>query len=480
MKSLKKIFCFSTLLYIAIATGCKQTSSRNQVSEDGSSLPFNSHLPSQSEMSTRLNVNLAGTYTETDTFDPQQHLCSPQKENFWRGDALTDITFVAFGDTQFREFDPEEAEENYLAISQPPTYTAQDVETEILQKKEENNQMVQAINSLANTNWPSRFTSIDNSIHGTKVNGIRGILIAGDLVENSFIKVSDTNLEVSSFLEKYPLCGSSDPNKSAYPTYEGFGNHDFVPISGPEFNQAPNTHEISPSIQMVVDRNQHRKGILSKHSHGHYSWQWDNVHFVNLNLMVADNHAESIDKISNGKGVRPENAFESLTFLQADLAKHVGSSGRPIVLMMHYPLTNGSRHSATEKDAFNDFVLNNNYNVIAIIHGHSHASAVRALRFPRDTNLPAIKYIPVFDVGSPFYRKDKNNGNGHFTLIRITNDYLEAVNYSWTPASNNQVEALTGEVSWYAKKSLNTNSLEIGTPGNMTTTAPYPEVNFPL
>ncbi len=339
------------------------------------------YFPTAEEMATRLNVDLKGKFNAADAFDPKTYLCKRTKEDFWAGNNTTDVTFLSFGDTQIRKFDAVKAAslgEDFDRVNDLITL-----------QRARNNFMIEALNSVENQDWPTRFTNVDPQKNGAKVNGVRGVLIAGDLTESSYINASKSDEEVKEFDELFPLCGNkTDNTRLKWPTYEGFGNHDFLQLSKEEFEVRPASDDtaIEPAIQLIVERNQHRQGILSKHTHGHYSWQWDDVHFVNLNLMVTDTDQEPIGNTDVGKGIRPINAFKSLTFLDADLEQHVGNSGRPIVIMMHYPINFGGRHSQAEKLAFNQFLLRKNYNVIAILHGHTHRTNVRVLEL-EDTNL---------------------------------------------------------------------------------------------
>jgi len=65
----------------------------------------------------------------------------------------------------------------------------------------------------------------------------------------------------------------------------------------------------------------------------------------------------------------------SLTFLKEDLAKQVGRSGRPVVIMMHMGFDEGDSMavgwwSPEERDTF--YAVIKEYNVIALLFGHLH------------------------------------------------------------------------------------------------------------
>ena len=101
----------------------------------------------------------------------------------------------------------------------------------------------------------------------------------------------------------------------------------------------------------------------------HYSWDWDDVHFVQLNLFPG--------YTSDPNCSEPPlwcDPMASLYFLQEDLALNVGNSGRPVVLVHHYsaewwvPLSWFQTHTD-----YNNVIAP--YNVIGIFTGHLHKHA---------------------------------------------------------------------------------------------------------
>ena len=59
----------------------------------------------------------------------------------------------------------------------------------------------------------------------------------------------------------------------------------------------------------------------------HYSWDWDGVHFVNVNLFPGN--VWEGEAVAYGRGHDPLFARD---FLIADLRRNVGTSGRPVVI----------------------------------------------------------------------------------------------------------------------------------------------------
>ena len=117
-----------------------------------------------------------------------------------------------------------------------------------------------------------------------------------------------------------------------------------------------------------------RKYRLAKKENVHYSWNWSDVHFVQLNLYPGNENSPDPDN----PYLSPKN---SLAFLIADLDEQVGDSDRPVILIHHYGFDNlsvGNNRSSdhpyiwgdTEIEAYWNAIAD--YNVIAIITGHKH------------------------------------------------------------------------------------------------------------
>ena len=66
---------------------------------------------------------------------------------------------------------------------------------------------------------------------------------------------------------------------------------------------------------------------------------------------------------------------QALDFLKADLAAHVGQSGRPVVLMHHYDLRGTDWWHDEERNAYYEAIKD--YNVVLILHGHTGTEVYR-------------------------------------------------------------------------------------------------------
>ncbi len=206
-----------------------------------------------------------------------------------------------------------------------------------------NKQAINRMNGLEGTLWPAEA--------GGAVDDIRGVIVPGDLTDSG----TSSNLygywffgHVDGFVDDYKVAGGSGNGVVRYPVYEGYGNHDI--------------HNTATGVvkSEIASRNSQRPDLANVSANGyHYSFDWENVHFINLNAYPG------------GAG----DAEFSLDFLISDLAIEVGTSGRPIVIYHHYGFDPFGRDwwTAEERQDYLDAL--EGYNVIAIFSGHNHATA---------------------------------------------------------------------------------------------------------
>lgn len=202
--------------------------------------------------------------------------------------------------------------------------------------------------------------------------GYRGVVMAGDLTQ--FSGISHTNAYKASI-------AGSERN-----VFDGLGNHDIDGTS-------------SRVLDFVRDRK--RSTMRSGYADPlpHYSWDWHDVHFVQLNVFPGNKpHPD-----------KPEiNPLSALAFLESDLANHVGESGRPVVLIQHYGVDSFARGewwTDAQISAFWDAI--DGYNVVLIINGHIHfrpgaTEFARRVNFNWDGSFGRPP-IPVFNVGAGRY-----------------------------------------------------------------------------
>lgn len=214
---------------------------------------------------------------------------------------------------------------------------------------------IKAMNTLPGTPYPEKI--------GGSVKPPRGVILTGDLV-------NDANPdEMERWISQWGLTGKD--GLIAYPVYEGTGNHDGGDVIR----------------KMVIERNQRRPGVTNTSECGfHYSWDWDDVHFVQLNEYAGLEDEQRYGG-NQGYGRKKQNygnpARKSLQFLRQDLASQVGDSKRPIVLLQHYGFDGFALHpwgneSAwwTEEHALRLWEAIEGYNVISILCGHDGSEAI--------------------------------------------------------------------------------------------------------
>jgi cytolysin (calcineurin-like family phosphatase) len=216
-----------------------------------------------------------------------------------------------------------------------------------------NARQIAAMNELPETLLPAEI--------GGTVGRPRGLLIAGDLTERG------RRSEWDEFVRQYGLTGSDGLLK--FPVYEGSGNHDrhaflFRPVLS---------------------------GIRQRHGDLVYSWDWDDVHLVCLDLY-------------------PDAA--NLRWLRRDLAR-VGRRA-PVVIFFHYPVLGPYSDWWTddEKEAFGRAI--DGYNVVGIFHGHFHRS--QHYRWHG---------LDVYNVGS------SRHGWHSFAAVHITDGRMTVASRRW-------------------------------------------------
>jgi hypothetical protein len=144
-----------------------------------------------------------------------------------------------------------------------------------------------------------------------------GVLVAGDLCDHKL-----SLKERDNFFSDYGLTGKEGLLR--FPVYECSGNHDGDHV---------------------------RAGIKKRHGAVKYSWAWGGVLFVNLDVYPTEKTSGwVVEKLAD---VGPE---------------------QPVVFFFHYGFDEGSSEwwKQSERDAFERAI--SGYNVIALFHGHFHAS----------------------------------------------------------------------------------------------------------
>jgi len=200
---------------------------------------------------------------------------------------------------------------------------------------------VAAINSLPGVDYPP-------AIGGT-VDKPRAIIMQGDLI-NDGAREDKYHAQWANYVADFGVNGEG---RCRFPVFEGVGNNDVNPNLF-VFNKVKERNGIRKRLGYITD--------VSPNGY-HYSWDWDGVHFVNVNLFPGNVWEGEAD--TYGRGHDPLFARD---FLVADLKKHVGDSGRPVIVVQHFRPIDENWWTYSAADKYHKVLQD--YNVIAILVGH--------------------------------------------------------------------------------------------------------------
>jgi len=267
---------------------------------------------------------------------------------------------------------------------------------------------------------------IPKAAGGGKVLAARGVIHAGDCIDTgdqANVKMQET--EWAAFVNDYGLTGKDGRLKM--PVYEVHGNHDSPRGDG-------------LAVKSIIERNKSRPGVTNRSKNGlHYSWDWGNVHFINLGIVVG--------QVEDVKRKRRYGPHGSLDFLIADLKEKVGTSGRPVVVTHHVDMLRYAQSLPVEDkkaegmewdpaDVKGYFDALRGYNVAAILYGHTHGRNV--YRWDGSAKR-AETGIPVFNVTKSSHYASKQQA---FFYLEIRGENVIVREYqtkdgwqtgSWTP-----------------------------------------------
>lgn len=293
----------------------------------------------------------------------------------------TNITFIAFGDSQiYKDHTVEQNDFQVIALNHF---------TELL-------------------SWEDAgFSELG------EIEDIRGIIMAGDITQNGRDGRMFSFDEYGEFVERYGLCGNKQVD---YPIYEGYGNHDYFEWSN-IFYRIPADHPVADSVAI---RNEYRPGIMNTapNMEGHYSWEWDDFHFIQLNLAPTDIVPDlGVDGLRD-----PRNA---MTFLENDLKENIEGTDKKVILISHYGPWEWREWDQNKIDKLCQVVENYSSNIVSYIHGHSHSTSVYDWCD-----------LTVFNSGTPYHENYNDDYRGRFTLFRINE------------ANNGTFDLYAADISW--------------------------------
>ncbi|MCO6457847.1 MAG: metallophosphoesterase [Pirellulaceae bacterium] len=261
---------------------------------------------------------------------------------------------------------------------------------------------------------------------GTVAAHLRGLINTGDLID-SLDKSggpypSMQRFEWQRFLADYGLTGQD--GRIPLPVYEIHGNHD-----GPQGDTFV--------VDAIIERNKKRPGLVNVSSNGlHYSWDWGPLHLINVGIFVGE-----------GEQRREDHHYApraSLEFLRDDLAKHVGDSGRPVIISHHLHLDAPEYDwPAVDLAAYYDAIRD--YNVVAIFSGHTHGSPPKHRRWDGKRIGPHVDGIDNFDpddAGASKLHKGEPVGVAHGLL------YVEIIDRPGTDNDRMLVRSYVTRDNW--------------------------------
>ena len=309
-----------------------------------------------------------------------------------------DVTFLSTSDSHYREPDHKFGSHNDL-----------------------NRASIDEMNRIAGAPWPAQLGS-DNIVKP------RGVVVLGDLIDEGDRAENGRQLSAEQykfFQSDFGLDGSDGLLK--YPVFEGWGNHDGPPI-GKEKSGFSSQGEIKRRNLIRKEK----KLISNLSENGlHYSWDWDDVHFVQLNLYPADKQREGVHYSPVWHD--PQGA---LTFLKSDLAQKVGTSGRPVVLMSHCGFDTDWWTPADWKDLYD---AAKSYNIVLYLYGHSGTG----LR----------EWAPDGEINKWTCINEGQTDNGFF-VIQITRSRVRAAFHvksglqRWKDTDGRQAHKWSGSWEW--------------------------------
>jgi hypothetical protein len=261
--------------------------------------------------------------------------------------------------------------------------------------------LIETLNFLPETPWP-------DALGGGKVPAPKGLIHAGDCIDSGdrtgpvFEAMQRT--EMAAFRQHFGLNG--EDGRLRFPVREVHGNHD-----------APQGRGLA--LEIIRERNKTRNGLAAVSPNGvHYSWDWGNVHFVNLGIVVGS--AKDVER------PRRYPPLDSLDFLISDLAEKVGNSGKPVIITHHIdvarycaPIDDPARAAKNEWDfadvaAYHEVLRK--YRVAGILHGHTHQRRIFAWDgTPPGKNEPKDG-IPVFNTGKAAHFNSESQAFLHFQM----------------------------------------------------------------
>lgn len=239
-----------------------------------------------------------------------------------------------------------------------------------------------------------------------KDDSYKGIIIAGDLTEHTYKDEILTLYNAMLPNEDDDLHSILGRGKELDRLYEGLGNHD---MRGGTCCGGTGVGEYcicESGLTDIISRDDRQDQLRTKGPH--YSWEWEGIRFVQLNLLPKD----EAETWRNGAKRDPQDALE---FLKDELED--AGPEKNVIVVHHYGMDRFSDKwwSAESKKAYHDVIKDSR--VVAIISGHLHWSG-RASNMQQCWN--GVTAVTVGSLRLGFHLDFKIN-NDFLTVTRKRN-----------------------------------------------------------
>ena len=159
-------------------------------------------------------------------------------------------------------------------------------------------------------------------------------------------------------------------------------------------------------LTKIISRGDRQDQIRSQSPH--YSWEWDGIRFIQLNLLPGD----EAETMWNGSGRDPKDA---LKFLKDELED--AGPDKNVIIVHHYGMDRFSQkwRSSETKKAYEEAIRD--YRVVAMITGHLHWTR-RSSNMQQCWN--GVTAVTVGSIRLGFHL-DFKIVNDHLTVTRLVN-----------------------------------------------------------
>ena len=189
----------------------------------------------------------------------------------------------------------------------------------------------------------------------------KGLIIAGDLTERTYkweiLKLYNSLLAN----EENNLSPILEHSKELDRLYEGLGNHDMMKGTCCGGAGVGENCICEGNLTNIIGRGDRQDQTGSQPPH--YSWEWNGIRFIQLNLLPADEP----ETVWNGASRDPQDA---LKFLKDELED--AGPDKNVIVVHHYGMDRFSNKwwSTETKNAYAEAIKD--YRVVAMITGHLH------------------------------------------------------------------------------------------------------------